>query len=378
MNLGLKYVKPKRHDRPIQHVIKDYHLPDPLRFNNGGIVSSSSQWMQHRRKEILDLYEENIYGRLPVAPVQAEYEVLGERKDELGGRATKKALKITLKRGERQKEIHVLIHIPNNVQKPVPTFLGIPNWWLGYNHSLWPIEHVVRRGYALVSTKFQDFARVHDTFRESVHSLFYDKGQIRPKDHEWGVIGAWAWGLIQIMNYCELDDDIDQNRIAVLGHSRMGKAALWAGVNDERFKMIISNNTGCGGAALFRREIGETIQMANDCFPQWYCQNFKQFNHREFDLPVDQHMLLALLAPRPIYIASGQQDIWADPIGEFLSAKYADPVYSLLGTGGLGLKNIPEINHPSMSTIGYHIWEGGHQLSIYNWNRFMDFADIYL
>ena len=208
--------------------------------------------------------------------------------------------------------------------------------------------------------------------------FFFEDKQNQPKSNEWGVIGAWAWALIQIMTYFETDSDIDHNRIAVMGHSRMGKAALWAGANDERFKMVISNNTGCGGAALFRRKIGETIKMANECFPSWYCSNFKQFNNRESNLPIDQHMLLSLIAPRPVYIASGQQDIWADPIGEYLSAKNADSVYKLLGTSGLGLNSLPNINEPSMNTIGYHIWEGGHRLSLYNWDRYLDFADIYL
>jgi len=378
MNSGLKYVRPKRFDRKIQHIIEDYNLPDPLIFNNGEKIIDKNQWIQKRRGEILSLYEENVYGKLPTEPVEAEYEVLEENKYDLNGLATKKALKITFKRGERKKEIKVLIHIPNNVKKPVPAFVGIPNWWLGYNRSLWPIEHVIKRGYALVSTGFRDIAYTHDDFKNRVHALFYEEGQNHPRNNEWGVIGAWAWALIQIMTYFESDHDIDQKRIAVLGHSRMGKAALWGGVNNERFKIVISNNTGCGGAALFRRKIGETIKMANDCFPSWYCSNFKQFNNREFELPVDQHMLIALVAPRPVYIASGQQDIWADPIGEFLSAKYADPVYRLLGTTGLGVKSMPKINEPSTNTIGYHIWEGGHRLSLYNWDKYLDFADIYL
>jgi (4-O-methyl)-D-glucuronate---lignin esterase len=271
-----------------------------------------------------------------------------------------------------------MIHIPNAVKKPVPAFVGVPNWWLRWNHSLWPIKHVLKRGYALVSTRFRDIAYTHDNFKNSVHSLFYEAGQTKPKDNEWGAIGAWAWGLIQIMNYFESDPDIDHKRVAVLGHSRMGKAALWAGVNDERFKIVISNHTGCCGAALHRRQIGETITMANECFASWYCNNFKQYNNREYDLPVDQHMLLALVAPRHLYVASGQDDIWSDPIGEFLGAKYADPVYKLLGTNGLGVEKMPKPNTPSMNTIGYHLWEGGHRLSMYNWDRYMDFADLYL
>ncbi len=334
--------------------------------------------LRKERGEILHLFEENVYGKLPSEPIETNYEILEEKKHVLDGMATRKALNITLKRDSRQKIVKVSIYIPNHVTKPVPAFLGVPNAWLGYKKSLWPVKHVIQRGYGLITTKFQDFARVYDDFSNSIHSLFYQEGQEKPRDNEWGVIGAWAWALIQIMNYFEIDSDIDQNRIAILGHSRMGKAALWAGANDERFSMVISNNSGCCGAALFRRKIGETIIKANECFPSWYCSNFKKYNGREFQLPLDQHMLIALIAPRPIYIASGLTDIWADPIGEFLSAKYADCVYNLLDSSGLGAISLPKVNMPLMNRIGYHLASGGHKMSLYNWDRFMDFADKYL
>ena len=378
MNLGLKYVKPRKHDTLVQHIIKDYNLPDPLIFQNGEKVIDKKQWIEKRRAEILRLFEEHVYGKIPTEAVEAKYNIIKEVKDDLDGFATRKAIKIILKRGGRQIEVRVLIYIPNNVKRPVPTFVGLPNWFAGFKRSLWPFKHVLRRGYALATAKFGDFDTNSNNFKDGVHPLFYKKGQNRPLDNEWGTIGAWAWGLIQLMNYFETDPDIDQKRIAVLGHSRMGKAALWAGANDKRFSIVISNNSGCCGAALSRRKIGETITMINECFPHWLCSNFKKYNDREFDLPIDQHMLIALVAPRPVYIASGRLDIWADPIGEFLGAKYADPVYKLLGTTGLGAEKIPKLNEPIMNTIGYHIWEGGHKLSLYDWDRYMDFADLYL
>ena len=248
MNLGLKYVKPRLRDTKVQHIIKDYNLPDPLIFQNGEKVIDKKQWIEKRRAEILNLFEENVYGKIPTKAVEAKYNIVNEVKNDLNGLATRKAIKIILKRGRRQINVKLQLYIPNNVNKPVPAFVGLPNWWAGFKRSLWPFKHILHRGYALATAKFGDFDFNSDNFKDGVHPLFYKEGQKHPLEDEWGIIGAWAWGLIQIMNYFESDSDIDQKRIAVLGHSRMGKAALWAGANDERFSMVISNNSGCYGA----------------------------------------------------------------------------------------------------------------------------------
>lgn len=359
-------------------------LPDPLTLANGERVTSARTWREKRRPALLELFRTHIYGRAPVGrPAGLTFTVKSVTPGLMEGKATRKQIVIAFEGPGGKGAIDLLLFIPTGASRPVPAFLLLNN--RGPNNidptremksPFWPAEEIVARGYAAAAISVgQVDPDEDDGFRNGVHGIF---DRQRAAD-SWGTIAAWAWGASRALDYLETDPDIDAKRVAVIGHSRGGKTALWAGAEDERFALVISNDSGSTGAAIARGKKGETIARINRSFPHWFNENYKKYGDREEALPVDQHELLALIAPRPVYVASATEDAWADPESEFLSCVMAEPVYKLFGLTGVGTDRMPAPETPLHGgSIAYHLRTGGHNLTLYDWSRFLDYADKHL
>ena len=392
--------------------VPTYTLPDPLVCADGTPVTNPNIWQKKRRPELLRLFEEQVYGRAPRPPhALTRYEVRSVVTNALGGQATRKEISILLSGTAAGPRIELLLYVPNHSPKAAPVFLGLnfngnhavtterdvrlsDRWMVsersscivsnrateacrGIEASRWQIEKLVARGYALATFNYGDVEADFATgWKLGVRAALSSAGTNTTfKPDEWGAISAWAWGLSRALDYLETDAAVDAKRVAVIGHSRLGKTALWAGARDERFAIVISNDSGEGGAALARRRFGERTANLNKAFPHWFCGNFKQYSEREEALPVDQHELIALIAPRPVYVASAEEDQWADPRGEFLAAKAAEPAYELFGKAGLGVAEPPAVNKSVGAFIGYHVRSGKHDVTEYDWEQYLNFAD---
>ena len=388
--------------------VPEFDLPDPLTTFSNNIIGTSASWAEQRRPELINFFESQVFGKVPGTIDSIDFEVIEESNSALGGIANRKQIKVTLRKNGKTLSYLILLYLPINIAK-APLFLGynfhgnhtVSNdpdiiiskaWSLNNesisitNHTLteksrgmrsnrWAINKMIEAGYGLATIYYGEIDPDKNDLTDGLHSLFYNSHQKRPAQDEWGAIGAWAWALSRTMDYLENNSEVDKSKIIVFGHSRLGKAALWAGVMDERFAGVISNDSGCGGAALSKRRFGETIAQINESFPYWFSENFKKYNNAEEELPVDQHELLALIAPRPLYVASAKEDEWADPKGEFLSAYYATPVFSLFGKAGIPAIEMPAVNSPIHNTVAYHIRSGKHDVTEYDWEQYIKWAD---
>jgi hypothetical protein len=374
--------------------VPHYTLPDLL-----GGARDAKAWQQKRRPEVFHLIETQMFGRAPAAPQRVDAELVSIDEQALGGKAIRKQISVKV----NGKPVGLLLYLPANAHGKVPVFLGLN---FGGNHSVhadpgiilpetwnrtpkkalapeasrgsgaeqWQVEKILAQGYGLATAYYED---IEPDFAGGI-AYGIRASSPKPAADEWGTIATWAWGLSRIMDYLETDKDVDARRVALMGHSRLGKTALWAGAADARFALVISNDSGEGGAALSRRKFGEQVRSLNTTFPHWFCLNYRQYNDREEVMPFDAHMLLALIAPRPLYVASAQEDLWADPHGEFLAAVAASPAWALFGKKGISTDEMPSIHQPAGDTVRYHIRAGKHDVTAYDWDQYLQFTNLHL
>ncbi|KAA9356292.1 alpha/beta hydrolase family protein [Larkinella humicola] len=387
--------------------IPPYTLPDPLVTPTGKRITTARQWESQQRAVLLKQFATQVYGVTPERRLATRYEIKSVDSSALGGTAIRKQISIIWTEYPNLPSLDILIYVPKGVKRP-PVFVGfnymgnhsistepgitLSTRWLpnrpdgkvvnnrateaarGVQRSRWPLELIISKGYSVATAYYGDLEPDHpEGWRTGIRSVLGPPTE--QKSDGWQAIGVWAWGMSRMLDYLETDGLVDARRAIALGHSRQGKAALWAGAQDTRFAAVIANESGEGGAALSKRVFGETILRLNTSFPHWFCPQYRTYNNRPEALPFDQHQLLALIAPRPLYVASAQGDQWADPKGEFMSARQTDPVYKLYGKKGIVTDDWPPVHTPVGETVRYHIRTGEHDVKQYDWEQFLNFAD---
>ena len=357
-----------------------YTLPDALRSVDGERISTKQAWETTRRPELLRLFEDHVYGQMPRIVSAIKFTLTNENKVAMGGKAHLKEVQIEVMQGQKSLTINVVLFIPNQVAGPAPAFLLINH--RGRDNTdptrttksdFWPAELLIDEGFAIAAFHVSDVAADDKaTFQNGVLRLYPEQ---LDRDNGMRALGAWGWGASRVMDYLQQDKQIDKTKVAIIGHSRGGKAALWCAAQDQRFALVVSSCSGNGGASLFRRRYGETLRLTTTTFPYWFTPRLRQYSDREDALPVDQHQLVALLAPRPVYAGTAVGDKWADPLGSFLALKNAESVYALYGIGPMPTAVQPAVNVPIInSTLGYHLREGVHNLTRYDWQQYLAFA----
>lgn len=378
-------------------------LPDPLVMFDGKHVASEKDWFKKRRPELKTLFQHYEYGYFP-PPAKIKTRIDHIDKNCFGGKATLKLVNISFAQ-KNAPDIHLMLVVPNNRKNSAPVFLGLnfsgnhalvtnpivplPTGWMnakipgvtnnqateagrGKLIDVWAIEQTIDRGYAVATIFCDDLQPDRTNATTGVREAFHGA---KDSEHDWGTIAAWAWGLQRAVDYLEKDKDIDKKKVAVVGHSRLGKAAILSGAFDERIALVIPLQAGAGGTSPARGKIGESVKRINTSFPHWFCDEFKKFNDEPERLPFDQHCLIALCAPRPVLLSNATEDTWANPEGQFEMLKAADKVYRLVGVEGVASQQIPEVGKLMDSTLGYYIRPGKHSMTKEDWKIFLDFAD---
>jgi len=392
--------------------VPPYTLPELLKCEDGTVVNSADVWNAKRRPELLRLFEQHVFGKLPTGKTPLRAKVRSSVPDALDGMALRREVTVFFSEDDNGPQMDLLIYTPANVTTAVPAFLGynfngnhavekdsrihLTDSWMrnnkeqgiednrateasrGSEASRWAVSTIISRGYGLVTIYYGDVdPDFDDGFKNGIHALF-EKGNSPRAGDAGGSISAWAWGLSRALDVLESDTAIDAKKMAVFGHSRLGKTSLWAGATDQRFAMVIANESGCGGAALDKRIFGETVNRINTSFPHWFCINHRKYNNNEAEMPVDSHMLIALSAPRPVYVASAEEDTWADPYGEYLGLFHAGPAFRLFGKKVFESDKMPAVDSPVQADVAYHMRTGKHDVTDYDWDQYLKFADTHL
>ncbi len=393
--------------------VKPYILPSPLLRENDSRITSVAEFEDSGRKRLLGLFEKNMYGRIMPPPDRLSFKVVSEDANALNGIAVRKEIEIFCRMSNGcSKTFTMLLYLPK-MNYPVPCFLGLnfysnagctseksvaltsnpqyhrkPGIWIpepatattrGKQAACWDFENIVRKGFASATIYYFDlFPDGPEWFGDSIYRLFKLPSNWNSPERDFGAIGAWAWGLMRGVDCLASLAEIDSGKIIVHGHSRLGKTALLAGAYDSRISMVIANCSGCCGAALTRRNFGENLEWILHYQPHWFVPKLNDFIDKESELPFDQHSLISLIAPRPVYISSATEDPNADPRGEFLATFAAGEVYHLYGDSGLSNDVMPPPDTPVGSfRVKYHIRTGPHGLTHWNWIQYLDFAENY-
>jgi len=383
-----------------------YTLPDPLLFPGGKVVGSASQWTKKRRPQILKMFEEFQFGKVPVPPGKLSFKIFDPGTSALNGTAIREQVTIYFSTDTSDHRMDLLIYIPADADKPVPLFFNVgfsPNastvddpgimggFIRGRDGKLIPAQRKSGFGRldpAIFLSQGIGFATIYygdiepdfaDGIKYGIRSLYLKNNEKYPEPDEWGAISAWSWGLSRAMDYFETDPRIDQKRVALFGVSRLGKTVLWTGARDDRFRMVIASCSGEGGAALSRRNYGETIDHMTHPTRYFYqfAGNWRNFKDDPSRSPVDAHMLIALMAPRPLLLQTGDTDYWSDPKGEFLAAVAAAPVYKLLGKRPLDTDSLPPAGVPVLNDLGYYMHKGGHGAMPQDYEVFIRFIKMH-
>ncbi len=387
--------------------VAPYTLPPLLQSFAGEAITSIGQWEAQRKPELLARFRQKVYGEM--FPATAVEGVVTESSNAAcGGTATRYQIALRFPEFEAKPRLRLIVYLPNAAAHPVPCFLGLcftsnaaafddpaiplsaewfPEGFPGVVENReteasratatrrWPLKEILARGYAVATLYYGELEEDHfGGFPTSVRAFFQKEGIDARLPHEPGAITSWAWGLSRVLDYLERMPEIDSRRVALTGHSRLGKTALWAAANDERIAMVIANQSGCGGAAISKRNFGETYPVLSNVRTYWFCEACRK-ESGETDFPLDQHQLLALIAPRPVLVASTTEDSW---LSEYLGVYHAAEAYRLFGHDGPETSVPPPAGERIFTRIGFGLREGKHDIISIDWAMHLDFADRYL